>query len=53
MRDNDFMEDWAKDFYSKRLKDLKELFKVDKPIIGMVHLIPLPGSPLITAEAWT
>ncbi|MCX8205424.1 MAG: BtpA/SgcQ family protein [Candidatus Nezhaarchaeota archaeon] len=25
---------------------LKELFKVDKPIIGVVHLKPLPGSPM-------
>ena len=24
---------------------LKDVFKVDKPIIGMVHLRPLPGSP--------
>ncbi|MCD6535673.1 MAG: BtpA/SgcQ family protein [Thaumarchaeota archaeon] len=24
---------------------LKDIFKVDKPIIGMVHLRPLPGSP--------
>jgi len=41
----DYMEDWAKNFYSKRLASMKELFKVEKPIIGMVHLIPLPGSP--------
>lgn len=45
MSPEDFMEEWAKEFYSKRLKNLKEIFKVDKPIIGMVHLIPLPGSP--------
>jgi len=24
---------------------LKELFGVEKPIVGMVHLLPLPGSP--------
>ncbi len=24
---------------------MKEIFKIDKPIIGMVHLRPLPGSP--------
>lgn len=24
---------------------LKELYKIEKPIIGMVHLLPLPGSP--------
>ena len=27
---------------------LKDVFKVDKPIIGMVHLRPLPGSPNMT-----
>ncbi|MGC8580152.1 MAG: BtpA/SgcQ family protein [bacterium] len=45
MNNDDFMEEWAREFYSKRMKSLKELFNVDKPIIGMVHLIPLPGSP--------
>lgn len=25
--------------------ELKELFSVKKPILGMVHLLPLPGSP--------
>jgi len=24
---------------------IKEIFKVEKPVIGMVHLAPLPGSP--------
>jgi len=24
---------------------LKEIFKVEKPVIAMVHLQPLPGSP--------
>ncbi len=37
--------EWARDFYSKRLGSLEELFGVEKPIIGMVHLWPLPGSP--------
>ncbi|MGC9209343.1 MAG: BtpA/SgcQ family protein [Nitrososphaeria archaeon] len=45
MDPNSFMEDWAREFYSKRLRSLKDMFKVEKPIIGMVHLIPLPGSP--------
>ena len=36
---------WARDFYGSRLRSLRELFGVDKAIIGMVHLIPLPGSP--------
>jgi len=42
--------EWARRFYGKRLRDLKELFGVDKPIIGMVHLMPLPGSPAY--EGW-
>lgn len=25
---------------------LREVFQVDRPIIGMVHLLPLPGTPL-------
>jgi len=44
------MSEWAKSFYGKRLKNLEELFGVDKPIIGMVHLMPLPGSPAY--EGW-
>jgi membrane complex biogenesis BtpA family protein len=27
------------------MKKFKELFNTEKPIIGMVHLLPLPGSP--------
>ena len=29
---------------------IKELFSVSKPIIGVVHLPPLPGSPLYRGE---
>lgn len=29
----------------KEQNTLKELFKVKKPLVGMVHLLPLPGSP--------
>jgi len=36
---------WMEELYGKRLKSLKEIFGVEKPIIGMVHLMPLPGSP--------
>lgn len=36
---------WARDMYSKRMFSIKDLFRNDKAIIGMVHLIPLPGSP--------
>jgi hypothetical protein len=27
------------------MKSLQEIFEVDKPVIGMVHLLPLPGAP--------
>jgi membrane complex biogenesis BtpA family protein len=47
----DLIPEWAKEFYGKRLKDLDELFGVQKPIIGMVHLMPLPGSPAY--NGWT
>ncbi len=33
-----------------RFKTFQELFGVHKPIIGMVHLPPLPGSPLYNGE---
>jgi hypothetical protein len=36
---------WVEELYGKRLKSLREIFGVEKPIIGMVHLMPLPGSP--------
>ena len=37
--------EWKEKLDSLRLKSLKEMFGVEKPIIGMVHLLPLPGSP--------
>jgi membrane complex biogenesis BtpA family protein len=30
--------------------ELKEVFGVDKPVIGVVHLLPLPGSPGFTGD---
>ena len=36
---------WKERLDSLRLKSLKEMFGVEKPIIGMIHLLPLPGSP--------
>ena len=42
--------EWARRFYGKRLRSLRDLFGVEKPIIGMVHLMPLPGSPAY--EGW-
>jgi len=32
---------------------LKELFGTDKPIIGVIHLLPLPGSPRYGGELET
>lgn len=50
-RDLDLIvEEWARRFYSKRLLSIRDLFKVDKAIIGMVHLLPLPGAPAY--EGW-
>jgi membrane complex biogenesis BtpA family protein len=37
--------EWKEKLDSLRLKSLKEMFGVEKPIIGMVHLLPLPGAP--------
>jgi membrane complex biogenesis BtpA family protein len=31
---------------------LKQIFKTDKPVIGMVHLKPLPGSPLYDEDKY-
>lgn len=36
---------WKQQLDALRLKDLGELFGTPKPIIGMVHCIPLPGAP--------
>lgn len=50
VKPDNLIPEWAKRFYGRRLKDLAELFGVEKPIIGMVHLIPLPGAPAY--EGW-
>ena len=34
----------------KRYKNFLELYGVEKPIIGMVHLPPLPGSPIYNGK---
>ncbi len=47
----DLIPEWARKFYGKRLRSLEELFGVEKPIIGMVHLMPLPGAPAY--EGWS
>lgn len=36
---------WRERLNGLQLDSLSEMFDVDKPIIGMVHLWPMPGSP--------
>ncbi|MCX7851104.1 BtpA/SgcQ family protein, partial [Thermus sp.] len=37
--------EWKRHWDSVRISSLKDLFGVEKPVIGMVHLPPLPGAP--------
>lgn len=37
--------EWKQEMDRPRLKSVSELFGVPKPVIGMVHLWPLPGAP--------
>lgn len=37
--------EWSERLDSLRLNRLSDTFGVDKPIIGMIHLWPLPGAP--------
>ena len=46
-----FEVEWAREFYAKRLESFEKLFGVKKPIIGMVHLLPLPGAPAYRGES--
>jgi len=39
------LPEWKERLNSLRLESLEDLFGVKKPIIGMVHLLPLPGAP--------
>ena len=36
---------WKQQMDQPRLRSLSDLFKVQKPVVGMVHLWPLPGAP--------
>ncbi len=36
---------WKKRWDGLRIGALRDLFGVEKPVIGMVHLLPLPGAP--------
>jgi uncharacterized protein len=37
--------EWKREMDRPRLKSLADLFAVPKPVLGMVHLWPLPGAP--------
>jgi len=39
------MPEWKQQVDAPRLKRLEDLFGAAKPVIGMVHLWPLPGAP--------
>ena len=39
------MPEWKQKMDAPRLKSLEDFFGVPKPVIGMVHLWPLPGAP--------
>ncbi len=41
----DQFPEWKSDMDRPRLKSLEDLFGVSKPVVGMVHLWPLPGAP--------
>src|SRR6476469_2288264 len=36
---------WKQHMDSLQIKDLNEIFRTSKPVIGMVHCWPLPGAP--------
>jgi membrane complex biogenesis BtpA family protein len=42
------LPEWKQKADAPRLKRLEDLFGVAKPVIGMVHLWPLPGAPSYT-----
>lgn len=43
--DNNPLPEWKKEMDRQRMKSLTDLFPAPKPVIGMVHLWPLPGAP--------
>ena len=43
--DNTPLPEWKKELNRERMKSLTDLFPAPKPVIGMVHLWPLPGAP--------
>ena len=45
--------EWHKDLDKHRLKSMDEIFSTTKPVIGMVHLPPLPGTAGYTGYSVT
>jgi membrane complex biogenesis BtpA family protein len=43
--DHNQLPEWKTELDRPRMKSLADLFPVPKPVIGMVHLWPLPGAP--------
>jgi len=43
--ENTPLPEWKKEMDRQRLRSLADLFPAPKPVIGMVHLWPLPGAP--------
>jgi membrane complex biogenesis BtpA family protein len=39
------LPEWKQEWNRPRIKSLADLFPAPKPVIGMVHLWPLPGAP--------
>ncbi|MEM0117993.1 MAG: BtpA/SgcQ family protein [Conexivisphaerales archaeon] len=51
MNTDDIEPAWARRFYGQRMRSFTEVFRTEKPIIGMVHLMPLPGAPAYNGES--
>lgn len=43
--EDDEMPSWKREMDGPRMRSLTDLFPAPKPVIGMVHLWPLPGAP--------
>lgn len=43
--EHDEMPSWKREMDGPRMRSLADLFPAPKPVIGMVHLWPLPGAP--------
>ncbi|MDG6940267.1 MAG: BtpA/SgcQ family protein [Nitrososphaerota archaeon] len=50
MNPDDVQPEWARKFYASRMQSFTEVFRTERPIVGMVHLHPLPGAPAYNGE---